>query len=265
MRKLILSLFFLVTSICFAGEYELKWKMKGYGNESQFKIKIATSQYQQYITYEYPPGFSLTKLCYGAQNSFHDYSFLSNAKLPVIITPAARNTIQIEYNRIRVQAHSLLYLLVNALRTHQGEQGMVMSLEGMTIAFSLLPVSTLPDGSLLLEQSISGGIVVDKNIVYANLFLFGSYVPGSQEMGYGVILEQITGGFQITLTFGTIEPQTIQQILTSTYNGTFISGFIPNEIMDALITFPQESAPMVHLATQGIIAGVVTAATLKKK
>ena len=270
MRKSLLSMFFLVTSVCSAGDYQLDWIIKGKGIKSQFKTKIETKQFQQSITSVYPQGFSFSRIKTGIVNENFDAMFLTNANFPVIITPGTGSTIIMGYNQTQVQAHSLLYLLVNALQTFQGK-GQTLTFAGMRIALSLFPVLTLPHGTPSLEQSFSGGLVVDHDIVYGDLYSHtafndGTLVEDVHHNSYGIMLHQVNGGFQLTLTFDRIGPQPVNQVLTAisngSYSGGFISGFIPAEIMDVLITPPQGAATMTNPATQVTVAGALAATVL---
>ena len=269
MRKLLLSMLFLVTSVCFATDYQLNWIVVGGGIYTQFSTRIVTSQLAQYITSVYPQGFSFSQIKSGIMSREYDARFLQNASHPVIITPYIGNMIYMGYGRTSVPAHSLLSLFVNALRTYQGQQQIVY-LREMTIALSLFPLLTLPDGGFVLEQSVSNGFVVNGNMAYGDFYSYGNspiYDKNSPiKNNYGIVLQQGSGGFQMTLIFDPIGSRDVMQVMTAisngSYNGAFISGFIHDQIMDVLITPPQGSATTTSLAAQGVVAGVMAAATL---
>ena len=267
MRKLALSFFLLFTSISFAGEHAIKWKISGHEFNAEFETKIAISSNQQTITHHFPQGFSFTQIMTGTQNTHHDTMFIHTATPSTTITTisVSDSTVLIENNGVRVQTQSLLALMHSALQSSADSTTPVSG----SVSLGVSPIPLLPGSNEYLDQVTSNGIVVNGNVAYTNLY-------ASYGAGYGVILEQTENGFNLVLTHSAIEEQNIQEVLADVHDEGIggdgdglheeasFSVFIPTLTMHAMTGFQStDSQPDLAAATTTSAALLLTAAALQ--
>ena len=229
MRRLALGIFFLFSTVSFAGEYTIKWKVSGHNSKAEFDTKISTSSNQQIITHHFPQGFSFCQIMMGSQQSQHDSMFISAATPNTDITIISGNTVQIENNGVSQQTESLLSLMYSAL---QSTSDSFIPVPGH-VSLGISPIPLLPGSNDYLGQTTSNGITVSGDVVHTNLHI-------SYGADYGVILEQVSGGFNLILTHSVIEAHNVQEIVgqihedDSSNEEANFSVFIPTETMLAL-------------------------------
>ena len=197
----------------------------------------------------------------GSQQASHDSGFIAAATPSTVVTVFSDSTAQIENEGVNVHAQPLLNLMYEALQSSSDATTPISD----PVSLGLIPIPLLPGSNAYLDQVSSDGVTANGNIVHTNLHV-------SYGTDYGLILEQLNGGFNLILTHSAIEAQNIQEIIANTHDEgvegdglheeVSFTAFIPTAIMLAL-TGLQNTESQPNLATVTTGAALLLTAAMK--